>query len=204
MRGELEPAWQNIASASAGAERIQSFYLDFQLLVARAQGNRSRIDETLNQYLYPNAQSLGSEFSRGLVYLQFDEQDKLKNLIRDFEASLQTAQHERPNAASTLLGLIQLYGLQKDRAKLTEAIKAYYAVVKPDALRAVENRSIPLAYATADDSEALMDFLDDMVDQFGPWEFYYFITDPSFDNLRDLPRFQALDKRYRQWLEQVE
>ena len=27
--------------------------------------------------------------------------------------------------------------------------------------------------------------------------------DPSFKNMRDLPRFQVLDQRYRQWLEQL-
>ena len=59
-----------------------------------------------------------------------------------------------------------------------------------------------IAYAVAGDSEALLDYAEELVEQFGPWEFYYFAINPSFDNMRDLPRFQALDKQYRQWLEQ--
>jgi hypothetical protein len=62
---------------------------------------------------------------------------------------------------------------------------------------------IPTAYAIAGDSEALLALLEEMVEQFGPWEFYYFAIDPSFNNMRDLPRFQVLDKQYRQWLEQL-
>jgi len=124
-------------------------------------------------------------------------------LIADMQESLQTAERERPDAVTTLLGFVQLYGLQKDQAKLAGAVKAYYARVKPDALRIVENRTIPIAYAIAGDSEALLDLLGDMVKQYGPWEFYYFAINPSFNNMRDLPRFQAFDKQYRQWLEQL-
>ena len=94
------------------------------------------------------------------------------------------------------------HGLRQDQIRLTEAVNNFYAAVKPDALRIVENRTIPTAYALAGDSEALLDYLETMVEQFGPWEFYYFALNPSFDIMRDLPRFQALDKQYRQWLEQ--
>jgi hypothetical protein len=103
-----------------------------------------------------------------------------------------------------LLFRVALYALQKDQARLTEAVKAFYSGVKPDAMRIIDNRIIPTAYAIAGDSEALLAYLEDMVEQFGPWEFYYFALDPSFNNMRDLPRFQALDKKYRQWLEQIQ
>lgn len=203
LRGKLERTWHSIAAASAGVIDKQGFYLDIQLLIARAQANEARVDHVLDNYLSWDAQSLGPDFSHGLVYIQRNEQDKLATLIADMQKRLRTAGQERPGAELTLLGYIQLYGLKKDQLKLTEAIKAYYAGVKPDALRIIENRSIPLAYAIAGDSEALLAYLDDMVEQFGPWEFYYFTIDPIFDNMRDLPRFQAHDKQYRQWLEQL-
>jgi len=203
FRGDLEQGWQAIALASADTQVIQGFYLDVQLVVARAQANSARVDQVLESYLLKDAQSLGPIFSHGLVYLQRDERDKLNALIEDLQKSLQTAEREKPDTEATLLGFVQLYGLQQDRAKLTGAVKAYYARAKPDALRIVENRTIPLAYAIAGDSESLLAFLDDLVAQFGPWEFYYFAIDPSFDNMRDLPRFQAHEKQYRQWLEQL-
>jgi TolB-like protein/Tfp pilus assembly protein PilF len=203
LRGELEQAWQTIASASADIQVIQGFYLDIQLVVARAQANSARVDQVLESYLLKDAQSLGPIFSHGLVYLRRDERDKLNALIEDLQKSLQTAEREKPDAEATLLGFVQLYALQKDQAKLAGAVKAYYVGVKPDALRIIENRTIPIAYAISGDSEALLAYLDDLVAQFGPWEFYYFAIDPSFDNMRDLPRFQAHDKQYRQWLEQL-
>jgi len=202
FRGELEEAWQAIALTTSDDEVIQGFYLDNQLLIARAQADATRIDYVLDNYRLTDAQSLGPVFSRGLVYLERDETESLRLLIEEFQQSLETAERERPNTEANLLAYIQLYGLQKDRTKLAEAVKAYYAVAKPDALRIVEHRSIPIAYALAGDSEALLAYLDDMVAQFGPWEFYYFTIDPSFNNMRDLPRFQAHDKQYRQWLEQ--
>ncbi len=202
LHGELEQAWQTIASASVDIMQIQGFYIDIQLLVARAQANAERIDHVLDNYRVTDSQSLGPDFARALVYLDRGEQDKLNTLIVKMQEDLQTAERERPDAESTLLGFVQLYGLQKDQAKLAEAVKAYYAVVKPDALRIVENRTIPIAYAIAGDAEALLAHADALVEQFGPWEFYYFAFDPSFNSMRDLPRFQAHDKQYRQWLEQ--
>jgi hypothetical protein len=203
LRGELERTWHTIAAASAGVIDKQGFYLDIQLLIARAQADEARVDHVLYSYLSWDAQSLGPDFSNGLVYIQRNEQDKLATLIEDLQERLRTAGQERPGAELTLLGYIQLYGLKKDQYKLTEAIKAYYAGVNPDALRIIQNRTIPIAYAIAGDSEALLAYLDDMVEQFGPWEFYYFAIDPIFDNMRDLPRFQAHDQQYRQWLEQL-
>lgn len=202
IHGELEQAWQTIASSSVDSLQIQGFYLDIQLLAARAQANAERIDHVLDNYRVSDSQSLGPDFARALVYLDRGEQDKLNSLIVKMEESLQTAERKRPDAESTLLGFVQLYGLQKDQAKLAETVKAYYAGVKPDALRIVENRTIPLAYAIAGDAEALLAYLDDLVEQFGPWEFYYFALDPSFDSMRNLPRFKAHDKQYRLWLEQ--
>ena len=202
IEGNLEKAWQTIELASSNLQEIQGFYLDIQLLVARAQSNAGRIDKVLDNYMRTDSQSLGPLFSRGLVYLDTDEHDKLNALIVDMKERLQVAERERPEAEATLLSAIQLYGLQKDRAKLAAAVAAFNAGVKPDALRITENRSIPIAYAIAGDSEALLNLLEEILEQYGPWEFYYFAIEPSFDNMRDLPRFKALDKRYQQWLEQ--
>jgi TolB-like protein len=202
FRGELEPAWQAMLSVFSDDEYTQGFYLDIQMLVALAQDDASRIDYVLDRYGDADSQSLGPIFTRGLVYLHRDEPDKLLPLIEEFQQSLQIAQRERPDSEATLLGFVHLYGLQKDQARLTEAVKAYYAGVKPDALRIVENRSIPIAYALAGDTDGVLAYLDELVAQYGPWEFYYFTIDPVFDSIRNLPRFQALDKQYRQWLEQ--
>ena len=202
FRGELEPAWQAMLSVFSDDEYTQGFYLDIQMLVALAQDDASRIDFVLDRYGVADSQSLGPIFTRGLVYHHRDEPDKLLTLIEEFQQSLQIAQRERPDSEATLLGFVHLYGLQKDQARLTEAVKAYYAGVKPDALRIVENRSIPIAYALAGDTDGVLAYLDELVAQYGPWEFYYFTIDPVFDSIRNLPRFQALDKQYRQWLEQ--
>ena len=202
FRGELEPAWQAMVSVFSDDEYTQGFYLDIQMLVALAQDDASRIDYVLDRYGVADSQSLGPVFTRGLVYLHRDEPDKLLTLIEEFQQSLQIAQREQPDSEATLLGFVHLYGLQKDQARLTEAVKAYYAGVKPDALRIVENRSVPIAYALAGDTDGVLAYLEELVAQYGPWEFYYFTIDPVFDSIRDLPRFQALDKQYRQWLEQ--
>ena len=199
MKGELEPTWHMLEPVTA---EIASYYYDIQLLIARAQANYERVDQVLEVYDSASSQSLGPALSRALVYLDRGEQDQLQALLSRMQADLQTTEREQPGEESTLLNRVRLHALEKDQIKLSAAVTAFYAGVKPDALRIVENRTIPIAYAIAGDSEALLDFLEELVEQYGPWEFYYFAINPSFDNMRDLPRFQALDKHYRQWLGQ--
>jgi hypothetical protein len=200
VKGDLESARQSlepfIGSDAAG------YYLDFPLLIGRAMGDYELIDRVLDNYPLWDSQGLGTVFARALTLLDRGEQDKLKVLVDELEASTRLAQIEQPGKEHTLLNQVILYALQQDRAKLADAVKAYYAGVKPDAMRIIDNRTIPIAYAITGDSDALLDYLEEMVAQFGPWEFYYFTIDPSFNNMRDQPRFQALDKQYRQWLEQ--
>jgi len=202
MTGALEQASQTISDIRSNDQDFPGYFLDIKLLIARKQEDTEAIDQILNSYLVSSSQSLGPQLSRALVYIDRSEQDKLNTLLSEMQESVQAAVRERPDAPSALLDLVGFYGLRQDQAKLTEAVKAYYASIKPDALRMAFNRTIPIAYAIAGDSEALLDYVEELVEQFGPWEFYYFAINPSFDNMRDLPRFQAFDKQYRQWLEQ--
>jgi TolB-like protein len=201
MTGALEEASQTISDIRWNDQDFPGYFLDIKMLIARKQKDTEAIDQILNSYLVSSSQSLGPQLSRALVHLDRGEQDKLNNLLSEMQESVEAAVRERPDAPSALLDLVGFYGLRRDLTKLTEAVKVYYASVKPDALRIAFNRTIPIAYAIAGDSEALLDYVEELVEQFGPWEFYYFAINPSFDNMRDLPRFQALDQRYREWLE---
>jgi TolB-like protein/Flp pilus assembly protein TadD len=201
IKGDIESARQFIGSASAYSGGEASV-LDGPLLVGRASADTELVNQVLEAYVSSDWRALGSTFARALVYLDRGELDKLQTLITDMHKNLQSAELAQRVDEVTLLQRVAYYGLKQDRAKLGETVETYNAVVKPDALRALDVRTIPIAYAIAGDSEALLAYLEDLVEQFGPWEFYYFALDPSFNNMRDLPRFQALDKQYRQWLEQ--
>ncbi len=200
MQGDLESARKSLGPVF-GAD-VVGYYLDYPMLIGRAQGDADFVDEVLASYPVSDSQGLGSALSRALVLLDRGQTDELQELVDELETSTQLAQTAQPDKENTLLNQIVLYALQQDRNNLADAVKTYYAGVNPDAMRIMENRTIPIAYAIAGDSEALLDYLDELVQQFGPWEFYYFAIDPSFDSMRKLPRFQAHDKQYRQWLEQ--
>jgi TolB-like protein len=202
MRGDLDEAWQEVESIPLRSRQIGGFYTDARLLIARALGDDELVDNVLDSYRLADAQSLGPEFSQALVYLDRGEMEELGTLIREMQEELLVADSERPNAEATLIGFVQLHALQKDKKKLAEAVDAFYDNIKPDALRIIDRRTIPIAFAIAGDSEALMEYLEDLVMKFGPWEFYYFTIDPSFNSQRHLPRFQALESQYHQWLEQ--
>ncbi len=202
MKGDIESARQFIGSVNEFSG-FEVSNLDGPLLVGRAIADTDLVNQVLEVYVSTDWRALGSYFARALVYLDRGEQDKLQTLITDMHKNLQSAELAQRDDEVTMLNRVAYYGLTQDRAKLTEAVATYNAIVKPDALRILDVRTIPIAYAIAGDSEALLSFLENLVEQYGPWEFYYFTLDPSFKNMRDLPRFQALDKQYRQWLEQL-
>lgn len=197
MKADLESARQSLGPVS---EHSQGYYRDQRLLIARALADDVLIDEVLDNYPEWDLTGLGPELARGLVFLDRGEQDKLQELVSDMEAATQN----QPDNAYNLLRRVALYALQQDRARLTGTVKAYYASVKPDAMRIIDNRVIPTAYAIAGDSEAFIAYLDEVIEQYGPWEMYYFTIDPAFNGMRDLPRFQAYDRQYQQWLEQLQ
>ncbi len=203
IKGDTESARQFIGSVDAysGGEASS---LDGPLLIGRVRGDIELVSQVLEDYVATDWRALGSYLARALVYLDRGEQEKLQTLITDMHKNLQSAELAQRDDEVTLLNRVAYYGLTQDQAKLREAVATYNAVVKPDALRVLDDRTIPIAYAIAGDSEALLSYLENLVEQFGPWEFYYFTLDPSFNNMRDLPRFQALDKQYRQWLEQIQ
>lgn len=202
VEGNIDEASRIVDSIPLDMRKIQAFILDIKLLISRARANDAEINHVLDNYQVLDTQSLGPEFTRGLVYLDRGEQDKLDALLIKMQARLEMAEREHPDKEDTLLSRVAFYGLKQDLPRLTGAVSAYYAGVKPDALRIIENRIIPTAYAVAGDSEALLAHLEELVREYGPWEMYYFTIDPSFKNVRDLPRFVALEKQYRQWLEQ--
>jgi len=200
VKGDLKTARLSIEPIIGSV--ASGYYQDIVILIGRALGDAGLVDNVLNNYPSWDSQGVGPMMSKAQVLLDRGEQDKLNVLLGEFEAAVLEAQREQPDKEYTLLSLVGLYALKHDQAKLADATEAYYAGVKPDAMRIIDNRTIPIAYAIAGDSEALLAYLDELVEQYGPWEFYYFAIDPSFNNMRDLPRFQAHDKRYREWLEQ--
>lgn len=202
VEGKVDQAARSIASIPMDLREIPGFILDIELLIGRALADNAKSDQVLDNYMVLDSQSFGPDLARGLVYLDRGEQDKLDALLTDMQARLEIAEREHPDKETTLLNRVAFYGLKKDPARLSEAVSAFYAGVKPDALRIVENRTIPTAYAIAGDNEALLAYLEKLVDEYGPWEMYYFTIDPSFKNVRELPRFIALENQYRQWLEQ--
>ncbi len=161
MKADLESARQSLGPIDADS---QGYYFDQRLFIARALTDDALIDQVLDAYPAGDVSGLGPEFSLGLVLNERGEHDKLRDLVSDMEAATQN----QPDNEYNLLYRVALYALQKDQARLTEAVKAYYAGVKPDAMRIIDNRIIPTAYAIAGDSEALLAYLEDMVGAIRP------------------------------------
>jgi len=117
--------------------------------------------------------------------------------LQDFVDGLATQQ---PDSDATVTLEVALQGHRHDQAALRKAVERYHAVLKPDAMRIVEDQTPLLAYAYAGDADSVLDYLQQLVDQLGPWELYDVAVQPAFDRFRDLPRFKALMQQYQEWV----
>ena len=55
------------------------------------------------------------------------------------------------------------------------------------------------AFIRAGDIEAGFDYVDELVRRRAPWVYLQFTIDPTFDDLRDHPRYRALESSYQEW-----
>ena len=117
--------------------------------------------------------------------------------LQDFVDGLETRE---PEGETTLTLQVALQGHRHDQAALRKAVERYNALLKPDAMRIVEDPTVLDACAYAGDADAVLAYMQDMVDQLGPWELYAVAIDPAFDRYHDLPRFKALMQQYRDWV----
>ena len=143
----------------------------------------------------------GIALQRASMLWDRGQKSELATLVNTLEPKFLKLLETSPDQAGPLSGLITIYAMRGDRARLDETVYRYDHDLKPDALRPVEvGYVVPKAYAMLGDAKAAMDRIEPVIEQFGIWEFYRFSMDPVFDSMRDNPRFQVLDQRYQQWL----
>jgi TolB-like protein len=124
----------------------------------------------------------------------------LLSLEQDFLSALETATRKE----TVLAELITLYGLLGDREKLEQTIHRLETDINPDAMRIIEVTSPYYAWTMIGEKGKALDLAEQIVEEFGIWEIYIFITDPIFDSLRGEPRYKQLALEYDRWLESVQ
>ncbi|NND44183.1 MAG: tetratricopeptide repeat protein [Xanthomonadales bacterium] len=170
---------------------------------ARVVGHEPMMQQILNEWRMRENLAGESMIANALwLYTQGRLEPELESL-RKLEAPLLEAADRSPDPDTPLASLIMLYGLLGDRDKLDDTVARFESELKPDALRIVEDQSRPTAWALVGDKDRVLDYAEQTVEEFGIWEFNFYVQDPVFDLLRGEPRYKLLALQYDRWLEGV-
>jgi len=187
--------------------RMSADYVLFSLAnLVRMQGDQGAWDsvfEVIDRTEIGSAWDPLIKITRGMALFQEGRLDEYRDTMEALEPRLFEDAEKSPDPDVSLSGLVMLYGMLGDREKLEQAIRRFETELKPDALRIVEDTSRPYAWAMIGDKDKALDYAEQLVEEFGIWEFHYFVLDPIFDGLRGEPRYKELALRYDRWLETV-
>jgi TolB-like protein len=134
-----------------------------------------------------------------------DALDISLNGLGDKLAELERNAEHPEQVEDLLVSRMTYHALLGEREALQEAMEQYRQTVRPDAMKPVEQgEDITLAYAMVGDFQTALDRIEQVTNEFGPWEFARYGPDALFDPIREDPRFLALQDRYRRWLESIQ
>jgi TolB-like protein/cytochrome c-type biogenesis protein CcmH/NrfG len=145
-----------------------------------------------------------AEIWRGQWLATRGELGSYRETLLALEQPLLDAAAQTNKPLSPLSALVILYALLGDQEKTEAAIIRFETELQPDAMRLIEDRSRPYAYALTGDHDRLLDYADQLVEKFGPWELYYIVDEPFFEDVRGEPRYKVLALQFDRWLESVQ
>ena len=185
-------------------EGLAEYQLADRYTTARILGDDASMQETLE--VWENAEEFFGMTKINLAQSAFmkGEIESYREYLIPLEAKFLDAVERSPDPGEPLASLFMLYALLGDEQKLETALNRFKTELKPDALRIVDQSAPAYAWAIIGNKDKALDFAEQLVREFGIWEFYYFFQDPIFEGLRGEPRYKVLASQYDRWLETVQ
>ncbi|MDX1459866.1 MAG: tetratricopeptide repeat protein [Xanthomonadales bacterium] len=128
----------------------------------------------------------------------------VRDSLLEVEERMLEAAERSPDPDTSLSNLNIIYGLLGERQKLEANMERFERELKPDAMRIIEDFSRPYGWVLVGDTDKVLDYAEQAVEEFGIWQFSTYVQDPIFDPLRGQPRYKELALRYDRWLETVQ
>ena len=200
MMNDLEGARNQIGPVTAdlqGYELAQHFYLAW---LARDQQTMDAIIKPWKQDEFGPEEAL---IAQAQVLLAKGDMSVMKPELESARERLLSADRKTPDEESTLSSLAQVYGLLGDTEALHSTMDRMDRVLKPDAMRIVEDDSIPNACASAGDAAGFLEYFERVNEQFGPWQLFPLAQNPLYQRFAGEPRFKLMALEYDRWLEKA-
>ncbi|NNJ65265.1 MAG: hypothetical protein HKP16_06845, partial [Xanthomonadales bacterium] len=203
FQGDAERAsqamWEVPGRESAVIWQYRSYYAT---RTRDADSIRRVLDEWPVEHRSPEHAPETYNLARAEALRVLGENDAARELLLGIKARIDASADPYPEGwqSNAIYLPIELPGLLGDLDGVRAAIADFEARDRPDAWR--ELIFLPRfarALIRAGEVEAGFDYVDELVRRRAPWVYLQFTIDPTFDDLRDHPRYRALASSYEEW-----
>ncbi len=137
-----------------------------------------------------------------MAMIVMGREDDAQCLIDGIKSRLDSAPDPYPSgwAPDAPYFPVTLPGLMRDLEQVRRVTKDYEENSLPDEWGKINHyHAIAAAFARAGDKNAALDYLERLVTLYGPSAYLPMTITPAYDDLRDEPRYQALEFAYEAW-----
>jgi tetratricopeptide (TPR) repeat protein len=203
QQGDAERAWQQVAELDGSHSEI--YYMsrvNYAVMLSDPERMRYAIDTWPEKYRNPGHAPEIYNISRARVMLALGETEAARALFEEIKARIDSSDDPyptgwRPNALYFPVDLPAYVG---DLDGVRNTIAAFEESRRPDAWAEVDYlNACANALLRAGAPEEALDYVDRMVEVRGPYIYLRLSIDPTFDSVREHPRYLALKAEYEAW-----
>ncbi len=202
-QGDAVRAWQTTESTEdIGSTVNQRYRVDYAIETRNPKNMRAALDAWPEHMRRPGNAPEVYELARARVMLALGETDAARSLLMEIQARINSADVPYPEGwqANAQYYPVLLPGMLGDLAGVRDAIADLEANQRPDAW-AQPDYFIEIARALIRSGEIdeALDYVDRIVEQFGPHVYFRLSIDPAFDDARNHPRYLELKALAEAW-----
>lgn len=203
QKGDVESAWQHVESRRGDYAEV--FYLvrtDFAVMSRDPERMRRALDTWPEELRSPGHAPEVYNISRAEVMRALGETDAAQALFEEIKARIDSSDNPYPTGwrANSMYFPVELPGYLGDLDGVRDVIAAFEESRRPDAWAEIDYLGVYAnALLRAGAPEEALDYVDRVVELRGPYIYLRLSVDPTFDPVRDHPRYLALKADYEAW-----
>ena len=203
QQGDVERAWQTVETP--GEDHAEVFYVsraNYAVMSRDPEKMRNALETWPEKYRSPGHAPEVYNISRAEVMLALGETEAAQALFEEIKARIDSNDIPYPTGwrANAMYFPVELPGYVGDLEGVRNAIAAFEESRRPDAWAEIDYlHAYANALLWAGAPEEALDYVERMVKVRGPYIYLPLSIDPTFDKVRDHPRYLALKADYEAW-----
>ncbi|QLC22667.1 TIR domain-containing protein [Parasphingopyxis sp. CP4] len=141
------------------------------------------------------------DLNHAFAFLRLGDSDAATNMVAALRPRIEQILAEDPDDVEARKILPVLFAIEGNPAEVERSTRGLLGNPPPDNQMLIEEGFVVVvANAISDNRDTVFELIEMMMLRTSPAQFIRIVQSPFFDDLRSDPRYDALNRRYRQWL----